>query len=71
MFRALGEVGGGGDSHIKVTGVIVVPFRCCNLWLGTPYGVKIKNGFRQRYGSTLKGIELKNVRGSKCQSTVS
>lgn len=25
-----------GDSYIKVTGVIVVPFRCKNLCFGTP-----------------------------------
>ena len=37
--------GGGGGvgerySSIKVTGVLVVPFRGLNLWIGTAYGAK-------------------------------
>ena len=33
--------GEGKDSHIKVTGVMVIPFRGSNLWFCTPQGVKI------------------------------
>ena len=30
----------GGYSPIKVTGVLVVPFRGLNLWIGNAYGTK-------------------------------
>ena len=32
--------GGGGYSPIKVTGLLVVPFRGLNLWIGNAYGTK-------------------------------
>ena len=32
--------GGGGYSPIKATGLLVVPFRGLNLWIGTTEGSK-------------------------------
>ena len=58
-----------GNSHINVTGVIV-PFRGWNSWFAWYVTPRVlKNRFRPRFSGTFLGIELKNMRWSKCQST--
>ena len=48
--------GGGGNSHTKVTRVLVVPFRGYKYGFGTSYGVQYQNFFRCSFRGTFKGI---------------